>query len=106
MRLSTQVLLQHSRAPGGSVFYLEADLPLCVDTLHWVPLDHRKGRTEGRMSLDQLLESALHRLDVQRAQDTYSAGQIVGGALRRLLLEQPERLLAARERIERTAVLA
>ena len=82
------------------IHLLEIERHLRMDNLDWVARGRRgdKRRAQRRVPGRQLLESASQGCRIQRRADAHHAWHVVRGALRRQLVQEPERLLAVRKR--------
>ncbi|KIR14079.1 hypothetical protein PFLU3_56920 [Pseudomonas fluorescens] len=67
----------------------EGQLCLCGDDLPGLFVVHHKGGAQGFMAGDELVEGLLQRRDIQRALETQGGRQVVGGAVRVQLPEEP-----------------
>ncbi len=93
-----QILFKLRLSPRLSVYRLEVDLRERVHALDGLALGGRERRAQHRVSRGQRLERAAQTLRLHLAVQAHGAREVVGGALGRDLLYEPQRVLAEGER--------
>ncbi len=98
VRQALNHVLQLARRRAGQVDHRQVDLPFGGDDLNEPFAPSREGRTEDIMTSNQFPEAVHQGRTVQRTCDVKGVGNVVGGAVRGQLMQQPKLALHGRGR--------
>src|ERR1043166_8326866 len=85
-------------APPGQVEHRDGDGLRRVNHLNWLALHTREARAQDFMPPHYLIQRAVQRPVVEVAGEAYGEGDVVGGAARLQLVEEPQPPLRERQR--------